>query len=169
MPISPCTRPRTPDAIRLRFFDPAMQTALDERSALETDLRQALEQHQLRLYYQPQIDSSARPRRRRGVAALAASGARAGRAGRVHPAGRGNRADPAHRPMGAGNRLRPDQGLGEQSAHPRTAACRQCQRTPVPPTGFRRAGPAGAFGLSGANPTRLKIELTESLLIDNVS
>ena len=44
----------------LRFFDPAMQAALDERSALEADLRLAIERGQLRLYYQPQIDSARR-------------------------------------------------------------------------------------------------------------
>jgi diguanylate cyclase (GGDEF)-like protein len=44
----------------LRFFDPAMQTALNERSALEADLRLAMEAGQLRLYYQPQVDSAHR-------------------------------------------------------------------------------------------------------------
>lgn len=41
----------------LRFFDPAMQVALDERSELEADLRLALEGGQLQLYYQPQVDN----------------------------------------------------------------------------------------------------------------
>ena len=40
----------------LRFFDPAMQTSLDERSALESDLRLALERGQLHLHYQAQMD-----------------------------------------------------------------------------------------------------------------
>jgi len=44
----------------LRFFDPAMQTALDERSALEADLRLAIGTAQLQLYFQPQIDNSGR-------------------------------------------------------------------------------------------------------------
>ncbi|MGC1456684.1 MAG: EAL domain-containing protein [Steroidobacteraceae bacterium] len=39
-----------------RFFDPAMQIALDRRSALESDLRLALQLGQLRLYYQPQLE-----------------------------------------------------------------------------------------------------------------
>jgi diguanylate cyclase (GGDEF)-like protein/PAS domain S-box-containing protein len=42
----------------LRFFDPAMQTALDERSALEADLRVAISAGQLLLYFQPQIDNA---------------------------------------------------------------------------------------------------------------
>ncbi len=40
----------------LRFFDPAMQISLDERSALESDLRLAVERGQLHLYYQAQAD-----------------------------------------------------------------------------------------------------------------
>ncbi len=42
----------------LRFFDPAMQAALDARSALEADLRRALPRQQLQLYYQAQIDQA---------------------------------------------------------------------------------------------------------------
>jgi diguanylate cyclase (GGDEF)-like protein/PAS domain S-box-containing protein len=45
----------------IRFFDPAMQTALDVRAALEVDLRHALEKQQFRLYYQIQVDSLHRP------------------------------------------------------------------------------------------------------------
>jgi diguanylate cyclase (GGDEF)-like protein/PAS domain S-box-containing protein len=45
----------------IRFFDPAMQTALDVRAALEVDLRHALEKQQFRLYYQVQVDSLNRP------------------------------------------------------------------------------------------------------------
>ena len=44
----------------LRFFDPAMQLALDLRSALEAELHQALKRDELRLYYQPQVDAASR-------------------------------------------------------------------------------------------------------------
>jgi len=45
----------------LRFFDLAMQTLIAARVALESDLRRAvLEQEQFSLYYQPQVDSSGR-------------------------------------------------------------------------------------------------------------
>jgi diguanylate cyclase (GGDEF)-like protein/PAS domain S-box-containing protein len=40
----------------LRFFDPAMQIALDRRSALEADLRLAVERGQFQLHFQPQVD-----------------------------------------------------------------------------------------------------------------
>jgi diguanylate cyclase (GGDEF)-like protein len=42
---------------RFRFFQPAMQEALDNRLRTEKGLRRALEQGQLELYYQPQVDS----------------------------------------------------------------------------------------------------------------
>ena len=40
----------------VRFFNPAMQAAIDARMAMEAALRQALERGEFRLYYQPQID-----------------------------------------------------------------------------------------------------------------
>ncbi len=45
----------------IRFFDPAMQTALEARAALEADLHHALEKQQFRLFYQIQVDSLNRP------------------------------------------------------------------------------------------------------------
>jgi len=40
----------------LRFFDPAMQSVLETRTALETDLREGLREGQFLLYYQPQVN-----------------------------------------------------------------------------------------------------------------
>ncbi len=45
----------------LRFFDPKMQDAINARAALESELRSALENGQLHLYYQIQMDSSHHP------------------------------------------------------------------------------------------------------------
>ncbi len=42
----------------LRFFDPQMQNTLNARASLEYDLRTALEKQQFHLYYQIQMDSS---------------------------------------------------------------------------------------------------------------
>ena len=42
----------------LRFFDPAMQALVAERAALESDLRQAIRQDQLLLYYQAQVSAA---------------------------------------------------------------------------------------------------------------
>jgi EAL domain-containing protein (putative c-di-GMP-specific phosphodiesterase class I) len=44
----------------LRFFDPNMQALVKARSDMEADLRIAIEQGQLLLHYQPQVDSSER-------------------------------------------------------------------------------------------------------------
>jgi diguanylate cyclase (GGDEF)-like protein/PAS domain S-box-containing protein len=40
----------------VRFFNPAMQAAIDSRMAMEAALRQALDKGEFRLYYQPQVD-----------------------------------------------------------------------------------------------------------------
>ena len=40
----------------VRFFNPAMQAAIDSRTAMEAALRQALDKGEFRLYYQPQVD-----------------------------------------------------------------------------------------------------------------
>ena len=40
----------------LRFFSPEMTTLAKARLALEADLRRAIQENELRLYYQPQID-----------------------------------------------------------------------------------------------------------------
>jgi diguanylate cyclase (GGDEF)-like protein/PAS domain S-box-containing protein len=45
----------------VRFFDPHMQMALEARAALEADLRHALEKQQFHLSYQIQVDSLRRP------------------------------------------------------------------------------------------------------------
>ncbi len=44
----------------LRFFDPEMQATVTARVALELDLRKALSEKQFVLHYQPQVDSSGR-------------------------------------------------------------------------------------------------------------
>ncbi len=45
----------------LRFFNPKMQDIINTRTALEGELRKALENQQFHLYYQIQVDSSHRP------------------------------------------------------------------------------------------------------------
>ena len=45
----------------LRFFDPKMQDTINARAILEDGLRNALAKHEFQLYYQIQVDSSHRP------------------------------------------------------------------------------------------------------------
>jgi diguanylate cyclase (GGDEF)-like protein/PAS domain S-box-containing protein len=49
---------RAKDAGRnaIRFFNPLMQAAIDERSAMESALRHGIGRGELRLFYQPQVD-----------------------------------------------------------------------------------------------------------------
>ncbi|MBS4052374.1 MAG: EAL domain-containing protein [Methylomonas sp.] len=44
----------------LLFYDPAMQAALEKRSAMESDLRVALAENQFRLFYQMQVNHTGR-------------------------------------------------------------------------------------------------------------
>ncbi len=44
----------------LHFFDPAMQEALEIRSELEAGMRKAIPRHEFKLYYQVQVDSEQR-------------------------------------------------------------------------------------------------------------
>lgn len=45
----------------VRFFDPAMQLAVEARASLEADLRYAILEQQLHLYYQIQVDNERHP------------------------------------------------------------------------------------------------------------
>ncbi len=44
----------------LRFFDPEMQAAVQARAAMERDLRRAIAEEQFVVYYQPQVDAASR-------------------------------------------------------------------------------------------------------------
>lgn len=46
---------------RVQFFDPLMQKSVESRAALESDLRLAISGHQLRLHYQIQVDHNLNP------------------------------------------------------------------------------------------------------------
>jgi diguanylate cyclase (GGDEF)-like protein len=45
----------------LRFYDPQMQDAINARAVLEEELRKALDSRQFQLYYQVQVDDSGQP------------------------------------------------------------------------------------------------------------
>lgn len=45
----------------IRFYDPETQSAIEARADMETELRLALDNHQFQLYYQIQVDDSHRP------------------------------------------------------------------------------------------------------------
>ena len=152
----------------LCFFDPEMQATLVERSALEGDLRHALENQQLHLYYQMQVDSS---RRIIGAEALL-------------------RWDHPERGMIMPGDFIP---IAEESGLILSigywvlkSACQQIKIWSESPATrdlwlavnvsarqFHQAGfveqVRSALRETGADPTKLKLELTESLVLDDVA
>lgn len=152
----------------VRFFDPEMQATLVERSSLESDLRHALGRQQLRLYYQIQVNNE---RRAIGAEALLRW---------VHPE-RGLILPEQFIPLAEKTGLIVPIGLWVLQT-----ACAQLRDWAGNPatSSLQLALNASALELrqpdfveqvrqaisaTGINPALLKIELTESLLVDNLS
>ena len=148
----------------LRFFDPAMQAAATARASVETDLRQALQSDQLVLYYQPVVDVEERVT---GVEALVRW---------LHPV-RGMVSPAEFIPVAEQTGLILEMGLWVLRA-----ACQQLVHwsadaktralsisVNVSARQFRHPGFSqqvlDVLRQTGANPYRLKLELTESLLL----
>jgi diguanylate cyclase (GGDEF)-like protein len=152
----------------LRFFDPAARAALLDRIALEADLRKALVRGQLHLQYQPQVDS-------RGTLLGAEALLRW-----THPE-RGAISPNDFIPMAEENGMILSMGLWVL-----TTVCAQLKAWETSPItdGLRLAVNVSArqfrqgdfvgqvrevLARTGARPSRLKIELTESMVLDNVA
>ena len=151
----------------VRLFSPVMQASVTERAALESDLREALQEHQIRLHYQPQINAFGDLV---GVEALA----------RWHHPQRGFVSPADFIPMAEETGL--IQLLGTSVLRD---ACAQlalwAHQTPMADLSIAVNVSVRQFhqpdfvdivrailSQSGANPQRLKLELTESLLADDV-
>ncbi len=152
----------------VRFFDPAMQAALDTRAAMEFELRGAVERGQLRLHYQMQIDTT---HGSIGAEALLRW---------AHP-------ERGLVPPAQFIPLVEDSGLivpiGQWVVETACAQLKRWERDPrmhhlqlavnVSARQFRQADFVAriqtSLEASGANPARLKLELTESLMHENVA
>ncbi|NDP59865.1 MAG: EAL domain-containing protein [Oxalobacteraceae bacterium] len=151
----------------MRFFDPDMQAAVSARIVLETELRSALRLGQFLLHYQPQVDAAGQPT---GAEALV----------------RWNHPQRGMVPPFAFIPLAEETGLIiELGSWVLETACRELAGWATDPAlaglnlavnvsarQFRRSGfvdeVLAILQRTGANPRRLKLELTESLLIDDV-
>ncbi len=151
----------------LRFFDPEMQVTLAGRAVLEAALRLGIQERQFVLHYQPQIDSARGvigaeallrwQHPERGMVSPAQFIPLAEETGLILPIGRWV-LETACAQLTA---------WAGESAYPRPAAGRQRQRAPVPPSGLCRSGARGAEQRRRPG-ARLKLELTESLVLDDI-
>jgi len=150
-----------------RFFDPDMQAAVSNRSALEADLRRGLQEKELVLYYQPVVDAKGRlqgaealvrwKHPRRGLVSPAEFIPLAEQTGLILPLG--------HWVLEA--------ACAQLVAWSRSTLTRQFfLSVNVSVRQFRQPDfverTLGILHSSGANPERLKLELTESLLLADV-
>jgi diguanylate cyclase (GGDEF)-like protein len=152
----------------VRFFDPVMQQAVETRAALEAELRRAIPGRQLRLYYQLQVGDDHRPL---GAEALVRW---------MHPV-RGMVMPAQFIPVAEESSLILDIGNWVLDA-----ACRQLavweknaqMRTLVLAVNVSAAQfrmhdfvekVTAVTRLYGINPARLKLELTESVVLNDVA
>jgi diguanylate cyclase (GGDEF)-like protein len=150
-----------------RFFDPQMETSEQEREALDRELRQALVEHQFELYYQPQVGSDGEltgaealvrwVHPKRGVVLPGEFIPSAEESGFILPLGQWI-LDSACRQ------------LVEWAARPMTAEFRLAVN--VSASQFRQGDfvhqLVSTLCRTGADPHRLTLELTESVLLHNV-
>ena len=151
----------------VRFFDPALEFAAKERVALEGDLRSAIEEKQFLLHYQAQVDGEGRLA---GAEALVRW--QHPRRGRVSPAEFIPLAEETGLivPLGQWVLASACAQLAAWARDPALAALTLAVN--VSPRQFRQPDfveqVLSILDASGADPAHLKIELTESLLVENV-
>ncbi|MGY4878860.1 EAL domain-containing protein [Vreelandella aquamarina] len=151
----------------LRFFDPSMQAAVVDRAQLEGDLRYAIERQELALYYQTQVNAEGRVV---GVEALV----------RWHHPVRGVVSPGIFIPLAEENHL-----IGLIGGWVLETACQQLAdwadaeatkgltiAVNVSPNQFRQpcfvSQVEEILTCTGANPQQLKLEVTESLLMEDL-
>ena len=150
-----------------RFFDPAMESALTARAALDADLRRAIATEQFELHFQPQMDVSGAV-----VGAEALVRWRHPQRGMVPPMEFIPRAEENGLilPLGTWVLASACACLSEWAGDPLRAGLSLAVN--VSARQFRHVDfVAQVLALvehHGANPARLKLELTESMLVDDI-
>ena len=153
------------DAIRI--FDPKMQSALNERTALEVCLRRAVERNELTLYYQVQVDMTGQ-----AVSAEALVRWEQPQLGWVSPAQFIPLAEETDLILSIGHwvLLQGCMTLARWAAQPATGGLKLSVN--VSARQFRQDDFVEQVRLalqeSGADPKQLKLEITESLIMDNL-
>jgi len=151
----------------MRFFDPAMEAALEARMTLEAELRRACTLHQFILYYQPQFDHH-----RRIIGAEALLRWQHPERGVVPPGEFIALTEETNLiiPIGGWVLNTACALLRGRRGYPGGDAL--CLSVNVSARQFRQpdfvAVVTGIIERSGVPPTRIKLELTESLILDNV-
>ena len=151
----------------LRFFDPGLQAAIKARANLEDDLRLGIQEDQMLLYYQPQVDGQGRL-----LGAEALVRWRHPQRGLVSPAEFIPLAEETGLILALGQRVL-EAGCAQIVAwagQPDTSHVTLAVN--VSPKQFQQADfveqVLDALNRTGADPNNLKLELTESLLVENV-
>jgi diguanylate cyclase (GGDEF)-like protein/PAS domain S-box-containing protein len=151
----------------VRFFDPTMETAIQERMALENDLRRALDTQQFLLHYQAQVADGGRIK---GAEVLVRW--RHPRLGMMSPGDFIPLAEDTGLivPLGQWVLETACGQLALWANHPETAqltlAVNVSARQFSQPDFVEQV--LATLERTGANPERLRLELTESLLADNL-
>jgi diguanylate cyclase (GGDEF)-like protein/PAS domain S-box-containing protein len=151
----------------LRFFDPQMQKVVSARVALESDLREGLKKHQFILHYQPQMNHLCEV-----IGAEALVRWMHPLRGMVSPAEFIPLAEETELilPLGSWVLQTACHQLSAWSKQPETAHLTMAVN--VSARQFRQqcfiSQVMAALDISGADPVKLKLEITESLLLENV-
>ncbi|MGB8634217.1 MAG: EAL domain-containing protein [Rhodanobacteraceae bacterium] len=151
----------------VRFYDPVMQAALEARAALESDLRHALAEHEFVLHYQAQIDND-----NRILGAEALIRWQHPERGMVSPAEFIPQAERSGLIIAIGQWVLETACAQLKIWEADPATCEAYISVNVSASQFHQnyfvERVRQTLHNHGVNPTRLKLELTESLILDNV-
>jgi diguanylate cyclase (GGDEF)-like protein/PAS domain S-box-containing protein len=150
----------------MRFFAPALQAAVKARAALEKDIRQAIKAGQFEIYYQPQLDSIGL------VGAEALIRWNHPRRGLLLPGEFIPLAEETGLILPLGDWVLENAFAQVAAWAGRPESSHISLAVNISARQFRQSGfvdkVLAALDRTGANPENIKLELTESMLVDNI-